>query len=111
MLVRVRGDAELWKLGFGGTLLGALFFCASLTPSLLPRTWLYQGVMGAVTAVLGYAVGASAATVWRAVGGLPPPGGGGAAAGGGNVAGVVPLGAPGPGGTPEQAAGPRGGPG
>ncbi|MFB4287910.1 alpha/beta hydrolase [Nonomuraea sp. ATR24] len=63
----------MWKLGFGGTLLGTLFFCASLTPSLLPRTWLYQGVMGAVTAVLGYAVGASAGAVWRALVRRRPP--------------------------------------
>ncbi|MER6946292.1 alpha/beta-hydrolase family protein [Nonomuraea sp. NPDC000554] len=53
--------------GFGGTLLAVLFFCASLTPSLLPRTWEYQGVMGAVTAILGYAVGASVGAAGRAV--------------------------------------------
>ncbi|MCK2217540.1 alpha/beta-hydrolase family protein [Actinomadura sp. ATCC 31491] len=52
--------------GFGGALLGTLFACASLTPSLLPRTWLYQGVMGAVTGLLGYAVGASVGALYRA---------------------------------------------
>ncbi|MFB4281869.1 alpha/beta hydrolase [Nonomuraea sp. MTCD27] len=55
------------RLGFGGTLLGTLFACASLTPSLLPRTWLYQGVMGAVTGILGYAVGASLGALGRSV--------------------------------------------
>ncbi|WP_246075586.1 alpha/beta hydrolase [Nonomuraea terrae] len=55
------------RLGFGGTLLATLFTCASLTPSLLPRTWLYQGVMGAVTALLGYAVGASIGAVARLI--------------------------------------------
>ncbi|TMR99278.1 alpha/beta hydrolase [Nonomuraea basaltis] len=54
------------RLGFGGTLLATLFACASLTPSLLPRTWLYQGVMCAVTGVLGYAVGAGAGALGRA---------------------------------------------
>src|SRR5690606_38494506 len=61
------------RLGFGGTLLAALFFCASLTPSLLPRTWEYQGVMGAVTAILGYGVGASIGAAGRAVIRYRPP--------------------------------------
>ncbi|WP_043614088.1 alpha/beta hydrolase [Nonomuraea candida] len=53
------------RLGFGGTLLATLFACASLTPSLLPRTWLYQGVMGAVTGIMGYAVGAAFGALGR----------------------------------------------
>lgn len=61
------------RLGFGGTLLAALFFCASLTPSLLPRTWEYQGVMGAVTAILGYGAGASIGAAGRAVIRYRPP--------------------------------------
>lgn len=61
------------RLGFGGTLLATLFACASLTPSLLPRTWLYQGVMGAVTGILGYAVGASAEALGRSVISYRPP--------------------------------------
>ncbi|MEU7000559.1 alpha/beta-hydrolase family protein [Nonomuraea sp. NPDC046570] len=48
-------------LGFGGTLVAVLFFCAALTPSLLPRTWQMQGVIGGITAALGYAVGATLA--------------------------------------------------
>ncbi|MEV0620646.1 alpha/beta-hydrolase family protein [Nonomuraea sp. NPDC050404] len=55
------------RLGFGGVLLATLFACASLTPSLLPRPWLYQGVMGAVTGILGYAVGATLGALGRAV--------------------------------------------
>src|SRR5690349_4562621 len=39
-------------------LTGALiFYCLSLTPSLLPRVWYLQAVMSAVTAAIGYAVG------------------------------------------------------
>jgi uncharacterized membrane protein len=39
-------------------LTGALvFYCLSLTPSLLPRAWYLQAVMSAVTAAIGYAVG------------------------------------------------------
>ncbi|TDD16098.1 hypothetical protein E1294_32450 [Nonomuraea diastatica] len=55
------------RLGFGGTLLAVLFACASLTPSLLPRTWLYQGVMGAVTGIIGYAAGAALGALGRSV--------------------------------------------
>lgn len=62
------------RLGFGGTLLATLFACASLTPSLLPRTWLYQGVMGAVTGILGYAVGAGIGALGRSMIRLPERG-------------------------------------
>ncbi|GAA0912410.1 alpha/beta hydrolase [Nonomuraea longicatena] len=55
------------RLGFGGTLLAALFFCASLTPTLLPRPWVMQGLMGALAAAIGYAVGASAGALGRAL--------------------------------------------
>jgi uncharacterized membrane protein len=34
-----------------------LFYCLSLTPSLLPRAWFLQAVMSGVTTVIGYAVG------------------------------------------------------
>ncbi|MFG1942797.1 alpha/beta hydrolase [Nonomuraea sp. NPDC048826] len=61
------------RLGFAGTLLATLFFCASMTPSLLPRAWEYQGVMGAVTAIIGYGTGASAGAVCRAVIPYRPP--------------------------------------
>ena len=40
-------------------LTGALiFYCLSLTPSLLPRAWYLQAVMSAVTAAIGYGLGA-----------------------------------------------------
>ncbi|MGW8378774.1 alpha/beta-hydrolase family protein [Streptomyces sp. ODS28] len=35
-----------------------LFFWLSLTPSLVPRPWYLQGVIGGITAAMGYAVGA-----------------------------------------------------
>lgn len=47
----------LLKLDFTGIAFGALFFCWSLTPSLLPRDWLFQGLIGGITAAFGYAVG------------------------------------------------------
>ncbi|WP_307785181.1 alpha/beta-hydrolase N-terminal domain-containing protein, partial [Prescottella equi] len=47
----------LLKLDFTGIAFASLFFCWSLTPSLLPRDWLYQGLIGGINAAFGYAVG------------------------------------------------------
>lgn len=49
-------------------LAGALFFlCASLTPSLLPRTGLTQGLISGISAAFGYGIGVVLAAAWRAV--------------------------------------------
>jgi uncharacterized membrane protein len=51
-------------------LAGALvFLCLSLTPSLLPRTGLTQGLISGITAAFGYGVGVLAANVWDAFAG------------------------------------------
>lgn len=47
----------LIRLDFVGVGFGALFFCLSLTPSLLPRDWLFQGLIGGINAAIGYAIG------------------------------------------------------
>ncbi len=44
-------------LDFVGVAFGALFFCLSLTPSLLPRDWLFQGLIGGLSAAIGYGIG------------------------------------------------------
>lgn len=46
-----------------------LFLCLSLTPSLLPRTGLTQGLISGITAAFGYGVGVLAANVWAAFAG------------------------------------------
>ena len=47
-----------WRhLPFGGLAGALVFFCASLTPSLLPRGVLLQGVVSGVTALIGYGFG------------------------------------------------------
>ena len=47
-----------WRhLCFGGLAGALVFFCASLTPSLLPRGVLLQGVVSGVTALIGYGFG------------------------------------------------------
>ncbi|MDQ1288138.1 MAG: hypothetical protein QG622_1703 [Actinomycetota bacterium] len=40
-----------------GSVVGLLFFCMSVTPSLIPRPWLAQGLISGITLFLGYAIG------------------------------------------------------
>jgi hypothetical protein len=40
-----------------GVAFAALFFCLSLTPSLLPRDWLNSGAIGGINAAIGYGIG------------------------------------------------------
>lgn len=47
-------------------LLGLLFFTASLTPSLIPRGPVVQGILGGLVTALGYLLGQIVALVWRA---------------------------------------------
>jgi uncharacterized membrane protein len=48
---------SLLRLQFIGVAFGALFFCLSMTPSLLPRDWLFAGLVGGVNAAFGYGLG------------------------------------------------------
>jgi uncharacterized membrane protein len=48
---------SLLRLKFVGIAFGALFFCLSLTPSLLPRDWIFQGLIGGINAAFGYGLG------------------------------------------------------
>ncbi|MEV0091196.1 alpha/beta-hydrolase family protein [Streptomyces sp. NPDC050738] len=52
---------------FTGVCCATVFFWMSLTPSLVPRPWLLQGVVGGISAALGYAVGSVASTACRAL--------------------------------------------
>lgn len=55
-----------------GLLVATLFFAASLTPSLIPRTALMQGVLSGVSFAAGYGVGISGVWLWHYLG-LPTP--------------------------------------
>ncbi|HYG44305.1 MAG TPA: alpha/beta-hydrolase family protein [Bordetella sp.] len=57
-----------------GLVLGTLFFAASLTPSLVPRSPLVQGVLGGFCLAAGYGLGVLLRRVWRALAlpALPP---------------------------------------
>ena len=49
---------RLWySFSAGGLFLGTLFFAASLTPTLIPRTFLTQGVLSGCSLAAGYGVG------------------------------------------------------
>jgi len=69
-------DAEFepryWRLSGFGVLVAALFFAASLTPSLMPRPPFLQGVLSGVSAALGYTIGAFLVWLWHAMR-LPAP--------------------------------------
>ena len=56
---------SLVRLDFVGVAFGALFFCLSLTPSLLPRDWVTGGAIGGINAAIGYGIGVLAGRVFR----------------------------------------------
>jgi uncharacterized membrane protein len=45
------------RLDLAGAVVATVFLCLSFTPSLLPRSWIVQGILSGLTAVTGYAVG------------------------------------------------------
>src|SRR6516162_1530205 len=64
---------ELWhSFSTGGLLLGTLFFAASLTPTLLPRSFLTQGVLAGCSLAAGYGIGVFGRWLWAYME-LPPP--------------------------------------
>ena len=56
---------SLVRLDIVGVLFAALFFCLSLTPSLLPRDWLTAGIIGAINAAIGYGIGVLIGAIGR----------------------------------------------
>jgi len=53
------------RAGLAGSAFAVVFFCLSLTPSLLPRSWLLQGAVSGITAAMGYALGATLGALVR----------------------------------------------
>lgn len=53
------------KLSPSGAVVADLMVCLSLTPSLLPRTWLVQGVVSGVSGVVGYGLGVAGSWAGR----------------------------------------------
>ena len=62
-----------WRsFSFVGLVFGTLFFSASLSPSLLPRNCLTQGVLSGLALAIGYGLGVCAVWLWQYLG-LPAP--------------------------------------
>jgi uncharacterized membrane protein len=56
---------ELWhSFSTSDLLLGTLFFAASLTPSLLSRSYLTQGVLSGFSLAAGYGIGVFGHWLW-----------------------------------------------
>jgi uncharacterized membrane protein len=63
----------LWhSFSTSGLLLGTVFFAASLTPTLLPRSFLTQGVLSGRSLAAGYGIGVFGRWLWAYVE-LPRP--------------------------------------
>ena len=63
-------------LAFLPLLLGLLFFEASLTPSLIPRPWVLQGILAGLVTAIGYAIGQFSARRLAGAGAAEPAGAG-----------------------------------
>jgi uncharacterized membrane protein len=50
---------------FAGLVLGLAFLCVSLTPSLVPRSWLVQGLVTGMSTTIGYGLGVLASHLLR----------------------------------------------
>ena len=47
------------RLCFGGLAGAVVLFCLSMSPSLVPRSWVFQAAVGGVSAVIGYGLGSA----------------------------------------------------
>lgn len=54
-----------WHLHPWGLIFGTIGFTLGLTPSLLPRTFLYQGLVSGVAAATGYGIGVFLHLIWE----------------------------------------------
>lgn len=60
-----RWVTRFWRtLSAGGLILGTVFFAASLTPTLVPRTYLMQGLLSGACFAAGYGVGVAWRWLW-----------------------------------------------
>lgn len=68
-----RARRYLTRFSLAGLTGALIFYCLSLTPSLLPRVWYLQAAMSGVTVIIGYAVGLFIG--WLAWSSIIPPSG------------------------------------
>ncbi|ONM49617.1 alpha/beta hydrolase [Nocardia donostiensis] len=53
----VRRAEEIIDLNYVGLVVATVFFVLSVTPSLVPRDWMFQGLISGINAAIGYGVG------------------------------------------------------
>ncbi|MGW5453405.1 alpha/beta hydrolase [Nocardia sp. NPDC003979] len=53
----VRRVEDIADLNYPGLVVATLFFALSVTPSLVPRDWLFQGLISGINAAIGYGLG------------------------------------------------------
>ncbi|MFC6009910.1 alpha/beta hydrolase [Nocardia lasii] len=63
--VIVRRVERVVDLNYPGLVLATLFFGLSVTPSLMPRDWLFQGLISGINAAIGYGLGCVLEWVFR----------------------------------------------
>lgn len=67
-VVRIaRAGADRFGLSWTGLLFGAAYVVVAMSPSLLPRTWFYQGLVCGICGAAGYGLGALIAWASRGV--------------------------------------------
>ena len=64
---------QWFKLNFGGLVVGILFYCLALTPSLLPTPPVLAGFIAGLGFAIGYGLGLCVSWVWRKVIKYEPP--------------------------------------
>jgi len=62
--VAARADKLVTRLPTGGTMVGLVFFALSLTPSLLPRNYVLQGILSGCVFAAGYGIGVFLEWIW-----------------------------------------------
>lgn len=63
----------LIKLNFSGLVFGLAFYCFSVLPSLLPRPWLFQGIISGISISVGYGLGVAISKAIRWIFEYEPP--------------------------------------
>lgn len=62
-----------WRYNYVGVIFGLIAFSMSLSPSLLPRPWLYQGIIGGLSLAIGYGIGTAVSSLGRWLTEYEPP--------------------------------------
>lgn len=68
IIARIEKWMDKKSIRYSGVIGGSLFFCLSLTPSLLPRASLLQGVASGISVAIGYGFGVIIGNIYQTLG-------------------------------------------